>query len=101
MLNQHTGSGVHRLLRQASIKWCSKFNEDQVAKDAELPIPAQSYDMDEYSVSQRKLKEAFKGIPRNEILDFLKMHSDTETMQESDVEESSSNPFGGPCAKSQ
>lgn len=68
MLNQHTGSGVHRLLRQASIKWWPKFNEDLVSKDSELPIPPQSYDVDECSVFQRKLKETFKGIPRNEIL---------------------------------
>lgn len=99
VINQHAVSGVHRLLQQASIKWWPKFDKEQVAKNDELPISPQDYNMEDYNAPQRRLKTALKGIPRNEILDFLKSN-DTETMQDSD-NESSSDPFSGPISHPQ
>lgn len=99
VINLNIGLMVHRLLRQASIKQWQKFDVDRIAKDVELPIPPFFYDPNEYEASQRKLKTALRGIPRNEILDFLKTHSDTETMQGSD--DNTSDPFGGPCSQPQ
>lgn len=66
-----------------------------------LHTQSESYDMDEYSASQKKLKAALKGIPGNEILDFLKKHNDSEDMQDSDDEACSHDPFGGPLSQTQ
>lgn len=93
-ITQHAGTGVHRLCRQLAIKWWSKFDEDKIEN---IPPHVVDGDMGKYDASQQKLKSILKGIPKNEILDFLRNHDDTVTMLDSDDEKY--DPFGGPCSQ--
>lgn len=91
------GTGVHRLCRQLAVKWWNKFDEDKIL---DIPPNIVDYDMGKYDASQQKLKSILKGIPKDEILDFLRNNDDPATMRDSDDDNaSSSDPFGGPCSQ--
>lgn len=99
-IDEHTGTGCNRLLR--TIKWWKKFDTTSVISDVRVSrftVPRESS-----SSSKSKIREALKGLSKEEILNYLKEGSDNlDDIGESMEASGSSNddPFGGPCVQSE